>query len=83
MAKASEQMEKALKVSECVPEIGTELHRERLLSKLLDESSTAASPTHPLTQQSEAWRSTSSGRSGLPASPTPTAGPPTTEGSKI
>ena len=35
MAKASEQMEKALKVSECVPEIGTELHRERLLSKLL------------------------------------------------
>jgi hypothetical protein len=29
MAKASEQMEKALKVSEC--------HRERLLSKLLDE----------------------------------------------
>ena len=37
MAKASEQMEKALKVSECVPEIGTELHRERLLSKLLDE----------------------------------------------
>eukprot|EP01046_Picozoa_sp_COSAG06_P056204 COSAG06_NODE_10562_length_1658_cov_2.427197_1_plen_114_part_10 len=32
-------------------------------------SSTAASPTHPLTQQSEAWRSTSSGRSGLPASP--------------
>ena len=26
MAKASEQMEKALKVSECVPEIGTELH---------------------------------------------------------
>ena len=38
MAKASEQMEKALKVSECVPEIGTELHRERLLSKLLDEA---------------------------------------------
>ena len=36
MAKASEQMEKALKVSECVPEVGTELHRERLLSKLLD-----------------------------------------------
>ena len=31
MAKASEQMEKALKVSKCVPEIGTELHRERLL----------------------------------------------------
>eukprot|EP01046_Picozoa_sp_COSAG06_P005514 COSAG06_NODE_246_length_19169_cov_28.627950_22_plen_182_part_00 len=31
-------MEKALKVSECVPEIGTELHRERLLSKLLDEA---------------------------------------------
>ena len=26
MAKASEQMEKALKVSECVPEVGTELH---------------------------------------------------------
>jgi hypothetical protein len=25
-------------VSECVPEIGTELHRERLLSKLLDEA---------------------------------------------
>ena len=25
MAKASEQMEKALKVSECVPEVGTEL----------------------------------------------------------
>jgi hypothetical protein len=38
MAKASEQMEKALKVSECVPEIGTELHRERLLSKLLNEA---------------------------------------------
>ena len=38
MAKASEQMEKALKVSECVPEVGTELHRERLLSKLLDEA---------------------------------------------
>jgi hypothetical protein len=38
MAKASEQMEKALKVSKCVPEIGTELHRERLLSKLLDEA---------------------------------------------
>ena len=38
MAKVSEQMEKALKVSECVPEIGTELHRERLLSKLLDEA---------------------------------------------
>jgi hypothetical protein len=38
MAKASEQMEKALKVSECVPESGTELHRERLLSKLLDEA---------------------------------------------
>ena len=38
MAKASEQMEKALKVSECVPEIGTELHLESLLSKLLDEA---------------------------------------------
>ena len=38
MAKASEQMEKALKGSECVPEGGTELHRERLLSKLLDEA---------------------------------------------
>ena len=28
MAKAKEQMEKALQVSECVPEFGTELHRE-------------------------------------------------------
>eukprot|EP01046_Picozoa_sp_COSAG06_P000804 COSAG06_NODE_23_length_33072_cov_44.622327_22_plen_88_part_00 len=25
-------------MSECVPEIGTELHRERLLGKLLDEA---------------------------------------------
>ena len=38
MAKAAEQMEKALQVSECVPEFGTELHREKLLSKLLDEA---------------------------------------------
>ena len=35
---AKEQMEKALQVSERVPEFGTELHREKLLSKLLDEA---------------------------------------------
>ena len=38
MAKAKEHMEKALQVSECVPEFGNELHREKLLSKLLDEA---------------------------------------------